>query len=302
MQRVSLGICVRNCEDYLREALNSIADQTYPHSLIELVIVDDGSEDGTLSIVKENVSKLDITAKIFHTSWKGLGHARNMVVANAEGDLILWVDGDMVLSKDYVAKLVEFMDRHPEVGIAKGKQALEPGGNTLATLEGYSRAAGRMVNYRSKQARMKSLGTGGAIYRVEALEKVGGFDERLRGYGEDQDVEIRIRNLGWLLDTVDVKFTDYERHALTWKSLWRRYWLRGYQTRYFLQKNKRMIRHYRNFPPAAFFSGLSTSFVLFKLTHERAVFLLAFISSFKMTAWYVGFVRNHFDFLLFQTK
>jgi GT2 family glycosyltransferase len=152
-----------------------------------------------------------------------------------------------------------------------------------------------MVNYRSKKARLKSLGTGGAIYRVEVLKKVGQFDERLKGYGEDADIEKRIRSAGWFLDTVDATFLDYERHGLTWNSLWRRYWLRGYYTHYFLYKNRGMIKHYLMFPPAAFFSGVLHAFQLYKLTFKKAVFLLPFQYFFKMTAWYVGYMRGHFN-------
>ena len=97
----------------------------------------------------------------------------DIVVANAEGDFILWVDGDMTISSDFVRKLVGFMDQHCEAGIAKGKQALKPGANLLATLETYARAASRMVNYKSKTASLKTLGTGGAIYRIEALREAG---------------------------------------------------------------------------------------------------------------------------------
>ena len=290
---VTVGVCVRNCENYIRETIDSILSQDFPHELIELIFVDDGSEDNTLSIIKEYVSRIDIPAKVFHTSWRGLGHARNIVATNAEGDFILWVDGDMVLSRDFIGKLVKFMEQHTEFGIVKGKQALEPGGNLLATLEAYSRAAGRMVDYQSAEGRSKALGTGGAIYRIEAIKQVGGFDKNLRGYNEDWDLEIRVRAAGWSLCTVDVFYLDYERRGLTWKSLWSRYWLRGYYTHYFLHKNKGMLKHYKMFPPAAFLSGLLHASTLFKQTRQKAVFLLPIQSVFKMTAYYVGFIRSH---------
>jgi len=293
--KVTIGVCVRNCEDYVKEAIESIVDQDFPHELMELIFVDDGSEDKTLSIIQEYVSRIDISAKVFHSSWRGLGHARNIIAANAEGDYILWVDGDMVLTGDFVRKLVEFMEQNPEVGIAKGEQALEPGGNLLATLETYARAAGRMVDYQSEKARSKALGTGGSIYRIEALRQVGGFDENLRGYNEDWDVEIRVRSAGWSLLTTNAKFVDYERHGLIWKSLWSRYWLRGYYTHYFLHKNRGLLKHYKMFPPAAFLLGLLHAHKLFKLTHEKKVFLSPFQYAFKMTAWYLGFTRSHFD-------
>jgi GT2 family glycosyltransferase len=111
----------------------------------------------------------------------------------------------MMLSTDFVRKLVEFMERapyyvrklvifieqHPEAGITKGKQSLEPGGNLLATLEAYLRAVSSIVDYKSEKTRSKALGTGGSIYRVEAIEQVGGFDQNIRGYGEDWDVEMQ---------------------------------------------------------------------------------------------------------------
>jgi glycosyltransferase involved in cell wall biosynthesis len=294
--KVTIGICVRNCEDYIKEALDSILDQDFPHELMELIFVDDGSEDKTLSVIQEYVLKIDIPAKVFHTSWKGIGHARNIVAANAKGDFILWVDGDMVLSRDFVSKLVEFMEQHPEVGIVKGEQSLEPGSNLLATLESYSRAAGRMVNYQSEKARSKALGTGGAIYRIEVIRQTGGFDENLKGYGEDWDIEMKARAVGWLLLTTNVKFLDYERRGLAWKALWNRYWTRGYYTHYFLHKNKGLIKHYRMFPPTALLTGILHAYKLFKLTRRKAVFLLPFQYIFKMTAWYFGFIRSHLDF------
>ena len=292
--KVTIGVCVRNCENMIKEAIESIIDQDFPHELMEVIFVDE-SEDNTLSIIQEYVSRIDIPAKVFHISRKGLGYARNVVVANAEGDFILWVDGDMILSRDFVRKQVEFMEQRPKVGIARGKQALKPATNLLATLEAYSRAAGRMVDYQSEKSRSKALGTGGAICRVETLLQVGGFDENLRGYCEDWDVEIRVRKAGWSLCMTDAEYLDYERHGLTWKSLWSRYWRRGYFTHYFLHKNRGMIKHCRMFPPAAFVSGLLHAHKLFKITQQKAVFLLPFEHVFKMSAWYFGFTRSHLN-------
>ena len=260
-----------------------------------MVIVDDGSEDYTLATVKKRVQELDMETVVFSTSWRGLGRARNTVIANSEGDYILWVDGDMVLSQIFLRKLVEFMGKNPKTGIVKGKQVLSSGRNLLATLELFSRAAGRMVDYQSQKGQFKVVGTGGALYRIKAVDQVGGFDPNLKGYNEDWDFEIRLRKFGWFLNTVGVYFGDYERYGLTWKSLWSRYWVRGYHTNYFLRKNKGLIKHYRMFPPAAFLSGLFNAFKLFRLTGRKSVFLLPVPSTFKMTAWYVGFLSGGWD-------
>ena len=292
---VTIGVCVRNGEDTIKDAIESIMSLDFPHELMEVFFVDDGSTDDTLSIIKNNISNLGIYARVFHTSWKGLGHARNVVVDNAKGEYILWVDGDMILSKDFVRKLVDHMEEHHEIGIAKGKQSLESGGNLLGTLESYSRAAGRMVDYGSERACSKALGTGGSLYRVDAIKQAGKFDENLRGYGEDFDMEIRVRAKGWSLDTVNADFLDYERLGLVWKDLWSRYWHRGYHTHYFLHKNRRLLKHYRMLPPIAFLAGFLHASTLFKLTSKKKVFLLPFQYAFKMSAWYSGFIRGHLN-------
>lgn len=292
-QKVTVGVCVRNCEDDVKETIESILQQDFPHELMELIFVDDGSQDRTLPIISGLVPKLDMPVRIFHHAWRGLGYSRNVVVNNANGEYILWVDGDMTLSKDYLRKLAEFIGQNSEVGIAKGKQALEPGGNLLATLETYSRAAGRMVDYTSDKAHHKSVGTGGAIYRVSVIRQVGGFDKNLTGYGEDTDAEYRIRKAGWLLCTTDVQFRDYERGKILWKDLWLRYLQRGYDMHLLSRKRKTAINLYKMLPPAGFLVGILHSMKIYKLTNRKVAFLLPLQYVFKTTAWSFGFMRNH---------
>jgi glycosyltransferase involved in cell wall biosynthesis len=299
--KITIGLCVRNCESSLEEAFSSIVTQDYPLEKTELIFVDDGSEDNTYSIICTLASTTKIPIRVYHTNWGGIGHARNIVLKNAFGQYILWVDGDMLLSTDYLAKLVDLMDSNPDLGMAKGKQSLEPQGNSLATLENYARAGSRMVDYRSKPNASKALGTGGAIYRVQMQKQVGFFDEALRGYGEDWDFELRARAAGWSLCAIDVNFSDYERKGITWRSLWRRYWLRGYHTHHFLHKNKGLIKHTKMNPPVSFIAGLLQSRILFKKTKQKVVFLLPIEYFFKTTAWYCGFIRSHNDNYEYKT-
>jgi len=291
---VTIGVCVKNGEYTIKDAIESIMRQDFPRELMELIIVDGHSSDKTLQVIRNCLKNTSTRAKFFCEN-EGLGWARQIVVDNASGEYIVWVDGDMILSRDFVKKQVEFMEQHPEIGIAKGKMALEPASNMLATLEAFSRAASKMVDYHSKKAYSKALGTSGSIYRTQSIMQVGGFDKDMRGYYEDLDVEIKVRAAGWLLDATDAKYLDYERLGLTWKNLWSRYWRRGYYTHYFLHKNKGMLKHYRMFPPAAFISGLVYARRLFKLTRNKTVYLLPVQHLFKMTAFYLGFLRGHLN-------
>jgi len=293
--KVTIGVCVRNCEDFIKDAVDSIVNQDFPCELMELIIVDGYSKDRTLSILKESLKKTDLKHKIICEN-EGLGRARQIVVDNAGGDYIVWVDGDMVLSRDFVWKQVEFMDHNPNVGIAKGKIGLTPGANWIGTLEIYSRAASKMVDFNYKvKAHAKSMGTSGCIYRVKAIRQVGGFDENIKGYGEDFDAEYRIRTANWLLCTTNVEYRDYERRGITLKNLWCKYMQRGYDQHHLLHKNKGMIKLYKMLPPAAFLGGLFHSFTIFRLTRQKLAFILPLQCVLKMTAWCVGFIKCHLD-------
>jgi len=293
--KVTVGMCIKNCAATVEEAIKSLLKQDFPHELMELIIVDGGSEDETLNIIMDCLSKMKtkMRVRIFHERG-GLGRQRQIVVENANGKYILWIDGDMILSKNYVAKIVKFMEQNPNVGIAKGIVSTTHKGSTLSMLETLSRYIRTYnIDYESENAYSKTLGTGGSVYRTKAIRQIGGFDESLKYYCEDWDVEIKIKASGWLRAITNVKYLDYERYRLTWKDLWKKYWLRGYYTHYFLHKHPGLIKHYRMFPPAAFLAGLLHAHKLFKLSRIKIVFLLPLQYVFKSVAWYMGFLVSH---------
>lgn len=287
---VTIGLCVKNNGNLIKETLSSLLNQGFPLERSELIVVDGYSSDKTVDTIKKRISGTAIKCRVFYES-KGLGTARQIVVDNALGEYILWLDGDLTLSRNYMRKLTEFMDRNPKVGIAKGKYSLTPGANHAATLEMYSRAAGKMIDFNSK-IETNSMGTAGCIYRTEAIRQAGGFDKAIRGYGEDWDAEHRVRSAGWLLETVNAYYQDYERIGLTWSSVWQKYLRRGRDSRFFVRKNKSSIELYKWIPPAALLSGLLYSLRLYRLAHRKIVFLLPIQHVFKMTAWLMGFMRK----------
>ena len=96
---VSVIIPVYNCLPYLYDALESVVNQTYKN--IEIIIVDDGSTDGSESVC-EDYAKSDNRIVLIHQENKGLSAARNTGLDKAIGDTVAFLDSDDVYHPDYI--------------------------------------------------------------------------------------------------------------------------------------------------------------------------------------------------------
>jgi len=291
--KVTIGVCVRNCQDTISMAIESVMAQDYPHELMEVIFVDDGSEDKTLSIIKEYASKMDMRVKIFHHKWRGLGYSRNVVVQNASGEYIIWVDGDMILPKDHVRKQVKFMDKNPKVGIGKARYGIYETKSLSAFLENVTAVIEFSVKI-NLLSNYKPLGTGGSIYRINAIKEVNGFNTDIRGVGEDMDLEFRMTNAGWMLAVTPALF--YEIRRQRWKDLWDEYFWHGLGGRYvldYMKKSPTILL--KIFPFFAIFALVKSSILAYKMVYKKRVFFLPFHWLFKRIAWLTGFAFSYFE-------
>jgi glycosyltransferase involved in cell wall biosynthesis len=287
--QITIGLCVKNEEKNILRTLESINNQSFPKRLMELVAVDDGSEDKTLSIMLDFISKLNISSKIFHCEWNGLGPARNTILQNAQGKYILWIDGDMILPKNYMKILYEFMEQSKNAGIIKAGFRVINFEKTVSWLEKVSNLLGD-IRHEEKQTPIP-LGIGGAICRVKALREVGGFDNNVTRSGEDIDVEFKLRELGWLIFKTNKTFF-YKFANETWKSLWQESMKYGYGGHYLYHKYRgKTIKQ----SLTTFYDVLLNIRDVYKLTHNRKALLLPFYYFFKKLAWSIGFIKAHLD-------
>lgn len=93
MTKLSIIVPVYNVENYLRKCINSLLTQDIDKNDYEIIIVNDGSTDGSLDIANELVSKSD-NIRVVSQNNKGLSGARNTGINNAKGDYIWFVDSD----------------------------------------------------------------------------------------------------------------------------------------------------------------------------------------------------------------
>jgi glycosyltransferase involved in cell wall biosynthesis len=288
--KVTIGVCVKNNAQTISETIKSIIKQDFPRELMELIIVDGYSEDGTLSIIEGQLKNSEIRFKVFRER-EGLGKARQIVVDNAEGEYIVWVDGDMILSRDFIKKHVEFMDSNPKVGIAKGRYGILKGDehkNLVAFLEDVE----FMLNTQNMgEVNNKVLATSGCIYRVKAIRQAGGFDPFIKGVGEDMDAESRIRALGWRLCITSAVFQELRRKS--WKALWNEYVWHGKGGFRLYHKNKKVLITPKVFPPVLIFKKIVRSVQAYKSIRQKRVFLLPLHYIFKRVAWFFGFLSQY---------
>ncbi len=109
---VSILIPVYNSEKFLRKALQSVASQTY--SPVEIVIVDDCSQDASRQIITEFFEEYtDIQHRVIHNKTnQGVSYGRNTLVDNASGEFICFLDSDDYLEPDFVGYLVGVLTKN----------------------------------------------------------------------------------------------------------------------------------------------------------------------------------------------
>jgi glycosyltransferase involved in cell wall biosynthesis len=104
--KISINLCCYNSERYLRETLESIIGQTWQDW--ELVIVNDGSTDGTESIIREYQER-GYPIVYHHQSNRGLAFSRNQAIELSRGDFIAFIDHDDLWLKDKLEKQVRII-------------------------------------------------------------------------------------------------------------------------------------------------------------------------------------------------
>ncbi|MBQ6958217.1 MAG: glycosyltransferase [Bacteroidales bacterium] len=102
--KISIALCTYNGEKYLTAQLDSILDQTHPAD--EIIIVDDGSTDATLDIIREYASRTDILQ--YFVNEQTLGYVRNFskAISLTSGDFVALSDQDDIWTKDHIEKLL----------------------------------------------------------------------------------------------------------------------------------------------------------------------------------------------------
>lgn len=171
---------VRNGEASIGETLRALLGQDHPDDLHEVIVVDNGSTDGTAAVIRAQ------PVSYIHEPTPGVSHARNRGIAESRGEVIAFLDGDCVPVPLWLSEIAEpFGD--PKVGCVAGELGHGPV-HTVA-----ERQAVRMLGEWQRHAvssKPPYAVTANAAYRREVLDAIGHFDPDL---SRAQDVELGLR-------------------------------------------------------------------------------------------------------------
>lgn len=199
--KISVIIPVYNIEQYIQECISSILNQT--HKNLEIIIINDGSTDGSKDICTQASTK-DARIKLINQENRGVSAARNAGLEIATGDYITFVDGDDSAPPEYIEHLLS-MTRDSTIDIVTSKTksgdiglSTEP--STLSTISG-KEAAIRLMHQRILNGPM------GKLIKRDLLNTIR-FQEDLK-VGEDLVLNYQILRKANLVATSNARLYTY---------------------------------------------------------------------------------------------
>lgn len=199
---VSYILLSYNHRDYVRQAVESIVNQDY--SPIELIVVDDGSTDGSLKILRELQRAHGFT--LIEKANGGIVSSVNISVPLAKGEYVVLHASDDISHPNRTAEQVAALMKNPEVGFTVGGIRKINGNGDV--LEGWSEAEIKRYRFSDFYQRRAKVHAVSCMYRACAIKKVMPLDESLSF--EDIQLYWRVTDLGLdcLYDS-QIKAVDY---------------------------------------------------------------------------------------------
>lgn len=207
---VTVIIASYNHAPYIEASVRSVLQQTYGN--IELLVVDDGSTDGSVELLRalQAEAGFDLVAQ----ANKGLSRTLNEAIARAKGSLIVPFGSDDIMFAHRIATQVAYMDGKPEVGICSANiEIIDQHGHVMNAREQRKRNLPfRRLDFDDLFLDLKPGPMAATLmFRIEALEKVGGFDPDIRL--EDLYIELAVAHAGYFIDVLGEPLAQYRKHA-----------------------------------------------------------------------------------------
>lgn len=187
--KVSVIIPAYNCERYLSKCLQSVLHQTY--SNMEIIVIDDGSTDGTSEICDEYARKFPVI-KVFHQDNKGPGIARNVALETMEGDYVTYIDADDYVAEVYIETMMKLLKEYnadiAEVGLVCLQKVRNVFDNSDETIQCFDGPDVLIQDYFSENRKLRNC-VGGRMYDMKKFRDIR-FSEKC--IGEDSEYSLKM--------------------------------------------------------------------------------------------------------------
>lgn len=177
---------VHNCERYVAEAIESILNQTLGD--FELILVEDGSTDGTAAILDDYAARAPRVRVVHRTGRRGAADARNAGIELARAGLVAFQDADDVSAPDWLASQKAYLDDHPELGFVVSPTIRVDIDNNLIGVKRIPYRGDRLVERMQHYCYICHCG---ALFHTRLVRETGGYRSGLGG-AEDYDLLLRL--------------------------------------------------------------------------------------------------------------
>lgn len=252
---VSIALAVRNEEEHIRECVEALLDQDYPHECYEIIIADGMSEDKTRTILEELMKNNKGRIKLLENQAKLASPGLDMAIYEAKADFVGIMGGHTIVEMNWISILIKILLESGENVAVVGSTTLTANPNKITEAQhialnslfgGFRTAESRQITSKSKSEIYEVESISFAIYRKSVLLEVGLHDEKLFS-GDDYEMNLRIGKKGYkLLATTQTKVRFYRRGTI--KKFYKRMYEFGQARAVILKKHASSFRLYYLIP------------------------------------------------------
>jgi len=182
MKKISVVIPVYNRPDFVKEAIQSVLNQTYQN--IELIVVNDGSTDDTIQVLNQFGNKI----KVINQQNKGVSAARNSGIENSSGTWIAFLDSDDIWLPEKLANQIKFFTNNPDSLICQTEEVWIKNGSRLYPKKKHKKKSGMIFEHCLP---LCIVSPSAVMIHKNLFDKIGTFDESLPAC-EDYDLWLRV--------------------------------------------------------------------------------------------------------------
>ncbi|WP_418922094.1 glycosyltransferase [Bacillus subtilis] len=212
--KTSIIVLTYNQLALTKQCLESIWKHTN-NDCIEVIVIDNGSHDGTRDYLKQITS----IKAIFNKTNEGFAKACNQGLEVASGDNILFLNNDTVVTNQWLEPMIKLLYQDDKIGMVgpvsnyvSGPQQVPVDYTNVEGIENFSRLY--CLQQRGKSKAVLRLVGFCLLVKKEVLDEIGGFDERFVGGSfEDDDLSLRVLQAGYKLKIALDSFVHHHGHA-----------------------------------------------------------------------------------------